>query len=398
MFHKQTFIHRFILGPSFADTIMRGLATSLFSSPDLLLNVYLACSGRFASTIKLYLVGHNADIDYTNSARAVQALRTTGSRIPLQEADLITAVVLGLGIITFDLLASGLHAHSICRFTIGLAEHFYQSEQSENIGHRGSIPELDFNLSPLLFMDTVNCIVRRQVPVFRFQPQDEEVVDRYIGICSSLLPYLFDICSISHKLAASSTAERDSDVAIGSAIKERLHTVEYAILSWKPSIPNSFAVSSTAQELEVIKTQARVHQCVALLVIHRLQFPNGVQDDMARELSTMILANIANIYRGTQTAATGRSGVADEFDHSKNGVTFEYRLGFAFLVAAVEVRDPQERNEVLGQVPVVVCSKMYPNVSEMLGQFLVYIWQAQDRNRSAYWFDMVSDGPPFVLF
>ncbi|KXX77837.1 hypothetical protein MMYC01_206974 [Madurella mycetomatis] len=385
MFDKQKFICRFVLGSSFADAVLAQLLAGLYAAPETLLNVFLACSGRLTRHMEPHAAERlGADLGYySNSARAVQVLRETGTRAEIQlleMTDLLSAITLGLGIITFDLLDSGLHAHSICRFTLGLAERFHTATQP-----RARIPDLDSALTPLVFMDICNCIIQRQVPVYRLEMEQQndksQAVDRYIGLCGSLLPHLFDICHLSYQLGRCTNGNtRTADVV------RDLQAIRDAIQCWEPPIPVHFVLGSTFDEVRVVKTQAEVYRTAALIIIHRLHFGFGIRDEEARQLASTVLEKIDRIYRHQRSPSNGAEP------------PFEYRLGLPFLVAAVELKDGGNRASALERLARVVSRKMYPKVSERLRQGLVSVWEARDRGYCGHWFDLVSSMPKFVCF
>lgn len=388
MFDKQKFICRFVLGSSFADAVLAQLLAGLYAAPETLLNVFLACSGRLARHMEPHAADRlGADLGYySNSARAVQVLRETGTRAEIQlleMADLLSAITLGLGIITFDLLDSGLHAHSICRFTLGLAERFHTATRP-----RARIPDLDSALTPLVFMDICNCIIQRQVPVYRLgmeQHRDgdgSQAVDRYIGLCGSLLPHLFDICHLSYQLGRGASGKRGN---AGYAERD-LQTVGDAIQRWEPPIPVPFVLRSTLDEVRVVKAQADVYRAAALVIVHRLRFGFGTRDEEARQLASAILEKVDRIYRHHASPSHGAEP------------PFEYRLGLPFLVAAAELEGDGDRALALERLGRVVSRKMYPNVSERIRQGLVSVWEARDWGYCGHWFDLVPSIPKFVLF
>jgi len=195
---------------------------------------------------------HNTEVDYAYSAKAVKELRAV--------TDLILTMVLGLGVITFDLLDSGLHAHSICRYTLGLTSTCTPPAAST---------ELERHLLPLIHMDTCNCLVRRQVPSYRLRSRKPEGVDHYIGLCVSLLPLIYDVCCV----AAASTPD--------DGCKEHFAGVEFAVPNWSPSMSEAEAAKLTTGEVQAITTQATVYQTAILLFLHRLRFVFSVEDEVA---------------------------------------------------------------------------------------------------------------------
>lgn len=371
MFEEKLFISRFIIGPSFVETELSRLFVSLTRCPDLLLAAYLACSGRFSLLVEARrtTATHRLEDDYTHSARAVRELREIGDGTRRNE-DLAQALVLGLGVVTFDLLDSGLHAHSICRYTLSL---IYGTGASSRL-HL----ELSEGLLPLVFMDTCNCLVRRKVPVSRSTPLRESAcADRYIGLCVPLLTHMYDLCVVSHGLTGA------VDISDHEAV-QKLQALETAIRDWHPILGAEHMKAFTHNELLVMDTQAIIFRTAALLVAHRIQWAFGsAADDLAAEMAETILAGINTLHPPAITAGAP---------------PFEYRLSLPFLVAAAEMRDSVRRNEALSVLRRVVCEKMYPRVGEGLRQFVQFVWWARGSGWHGHWFDLAAQGPQFVLF
>lgn len=399
IFHTPTFIHYFILAPSFADSILTQLFARVCSCPEVLRDIFLANAGQFARLIGLQLTNNDSNDDFSNGAKAVQVLRAAEMQVLQQETELIKFLTLGLGIITFDLFTSGLHIHSVSRFTINLVKHLYPQARSDTQEQRlVSRPHLDLHSIPLLFCDTINCIVKREVPVLKFQCQTPQPVDRYIGICTALLPHLFDICHASHELNTSTIPEKYSSGTLKVDIKKELGTIEQAIESLVLLAPDDFIASHATHDVKIIETQAQIYKYAALLVVRRLRFQLSTQDNAARNLSHLIFTNIKKLQGFAQSAKDNYNQVDSISSYRQFDVTFEYRLSFPYFVASLEVEDPEERIAVMNILCMVVSPKKYPYINHMLERFLHYYWRAHDENPNRQWFDIVSHGPPFVLY
>jgi len=438
---RPNFISRFILGPSFAEAELTNLSATLSSLPekaaDALLSGFLACSGRFFSLV--YHQGNYSDGEsgtgtgtgmkeheggdyYAYSAKAVRGLRglelglggdlATGigkrererKRKKQQQgrgdnvavvasADLVLALVLGLGVVTFDLLDSGLHAHSICRYTLGLVSRPSVGLDSDYDGGGGGGRggEFESQLLPLIHMDSCNCLVRRQVPAYRLRPRRPEGVDRYIGLCVSLLPVVYDLCCVSSRLGG--VDDGSGVLTAGKSYEEDdgLSGVETAVRNWSPSLRKEDAAKLTPTEIQVIVTQATVYQTAVLLFIHRLRFPFGVEDEMATSMAASILDDVRSLYH-----APGHRG--SEAGRDQNSIPFEYRMGLPFLIAAAELQDGIQRTQALELLDWVVWKRMYPRVGDLLRRFVLYVWEARDRGWQGHWVDLTARGPQFVLF
>ncbi|KAK3984077.1 hypothetical protein QBC44DRAFT_253700 [Cladorrhinum sp. PSN332] len=378
------FICHFILGPSFADTERRKLYAALSRFPDALLSGFLACSGRFLSLMasgigdgmdgpntSTGISNHDAEADYAHSAKAVKGLREIAicKTRSLRDTDPVIAMVLGLGAVTFNLLDSGSYAHSVCRYTIGLLR--IPPDEA---------PELENGLVPLVFMDTCNCLIRRQVPVYRLRPRHHRGMDRYIGFCTSLLPHLYDLCGISHLI-------KNDHNTISSAADTKLSMIKTAIQDWTPDEIGG-VTRFTLKEVQVLTAQALIYQAAALLLVHRLRFLFGTDDDIADTMAASILDDISGLYH--IAGQDNRANSSPRF--------FEYRMGLPFLVAAAELQEQRQRDNALEMLDQVIWKKMYPRVGEQLRRLILHIWEARDCGWRGNWVDLTLDGPPFVLF
>ena len=391
-FDGTSYIHRFVLGPEHANSLINHLFVSFNASPDALLGVFLACSGRFSSKFRLSAYT-DVNLDYSNCARAVQSLREMADTASIKTPDLVTVLTLGLGIVTFDLLETGMYAHSISRHTLTLADRHLCLSTVYPRQRARIMEDVGPNLLPLVLMDTYNCLVRRQVPIMRLQLQNTETVDKYIGVCWPLMPHLYDICCLSCRISSlpSATPGQKLEGGLPLDITQGLDVVETALHSWHPSIPARTMRSSTAREVEILETQANIYKSAILLVIHRLRHPLGHEDETAWEWSCIILAGIERLLSVAARTPDGHTALGQESN-------FDYRLAFPFFVAAVEVADPIERAAVLDKLSSVVSAELYSHVLGMMRRAIVHIWGNRDEDSGSYLLDIISEGPPLVLF
>jgi hypothetical protein len=240
-------------------------------------------------------------------------------------------------------------------------------------------------------MDVYNCLVRRQIPVCRLEMSRDEGkrVDKYLGLCGPLLAVFFDICRVSHQLRPSGDSSQGLDAKARDGILGELDGIEDTVLGWDPRVPKLFALTTSPDEVRRVQAQAGIYKTATLLIIHRLRYGFGMQDDDARELSQAILAEIEKVY-GRPLTPGGQV--------KNTTVQFDYRLSFPFFIAAIELEDSSERIRALEILQSVVCQKIYPRVVEQLGQALKFVWEARDWQYGTHWFDLLSTGmESFVL-
>jgi len=373
------FMDRFVLGPSFAEAELRGICGMLVTYPEAtesLLSGLLACSRRFFALVEGTAGGNREPRregeEYRYSAKAAKELRERGERNEKRRGgvmDLFLPLVIALGIMTFDLLDSGLHAHSICRYALGLVS----SSSSASSPETGRSVGLDSQMLPLIHMDTCNCLVRRQIPLHQLQSAPK--VDRYIGLCGSLFSLLYDVCHVSRKLRPGG-AEKQEDY-------DELGRVETAVRLWRPEMSEEDAARLTPREIDAITTQASVHQKAVLLFMLRLRFGFGDKDDVATHIAASILDDLERL-------CCPREG--------EERLPFEYRMSLPFLVAAAELQDKVQRVQALDLLGWIMWKGMYHGVGRLLERFILHVWEARDHGWRGHWADLTENRLPFVLF
>lgn len=252
---KQQFIRHFVIGPSFSEGMRLSLQSRLVASPGLLIEGFLACSGELGRKCgQLDLEDH---VSMSRCSKAVQKLRSRNLR-DLSEAPGVLA--LGTSILTYDHLALMNTGPLICRYTLSQIEPWYLQ--------LSRMPEMDFELNCLVYIDIFHCLLHREIPVLRPKIRDSKVVDRYIGVCYTLLPLLYDICNVASKLKGTNSIEEVDTIS-------RLHVL---VANWQPTLPDDFASRYTTYEVVAMISQANIYRQVALLILHRLRYKFGNED------------------------------------------------------------------------------------------------------------------------
>ncbi|KAI6352035.1 hypothetical protein MCOR25_009597 [Pyricularia grisea] len=417
---KRTFADHFVLASSFADGMIEGMVRGLGmglpqqGQPSPLVGLQLSCAAKVAD---LLLLGRRNTIDgdpsgdgyycyYSKSAAAVNILRQTWAEQAhvVGEAEALVAIYLGIGVVTFDLMDAGRSAHSVARFAIGVVRraaklHLQRRRQRFS-------PGVDRDLVPLAYLDTCNCLVRRMVPAARLEVGGPPGVDRYIGVCGSLLPVLYDICELSRDMCALQLAKNTAgkgDLGSGCrlgrlvqqcALQQRQERLQRVLEDWQPVVPGDFVTAYTSAERGIMHAQARIHKLTATLILHRLAVTfdqDGGCDGRGARLAGELLSFMTELY-----SVVGRNPKEE-----RAGVgTFDYRLSLSLLVAAAELTSAGDRRCCLEDMFPLVVSRLYPEVDRMLREFLGYVWASRDDGFGGCWLDLagLDDAPAFVLF
>ncbi|KAJ5442713.1 hypothetical protein N7445_005720 [Penicillium cf. griseofulvum] len=291
---KFTTVHiPFAMGRSFMQDLRGAIYSVLYHSGPVVADGYLAFLGLVAHCQASHL--HWTTPDLCRGATALQNLRNIEIMRP---QDALCVLLLGQALFVFEVLANSFttSAHSIVQSALISAKPWYLL--------LSRVPAFDTVTFCPVLMDIVNCLVYRKVPIIRMCVQGRIVVDRYAGLCSSLLPILHRLCVQSH--AAKSSA---ATVDWGSTDREHPEDcytdIERSIELWAPSIPPNFFTAYDESERQMMTTQANAYRLAALLVIHRLRFPLGVQDTLGQYYANCIFHEISSFFAHSNMQGVG---------------------------------------------------------------------------------------------
>ncbi|KAH8194061.1 hypothetical protein TruAng_011776 [Truncatella angustata] len=302
--------HRtFLLGPSFVGEFRAAVRRLFARSPQVLTDAY---------SIALKLMGsrHAAspdidDYDLAIGAHCLQRL-TDGSSSITHPEDAAAILLMGQAVLVYNTLIPSPATQVITRGTLLSAKPWYPALMKR--------PYLNaVTLTPVL-MDTVDCLIRREIPVIRLPVLDGCVVDRFLGVCSSLLPLLYELCERSYHAKMNSLVDH---VSPWDSVEDNVYSeIEGKIREWTPELPSCFFTRYSALEVSAMLAQARSYRIAAVLVIHRLRFPLGIEDFVAQHHADDILRELSILNTWPPDAATGLG------------------LDFPLLVATLELPGP----------------------------------------------------------
>ncbi|KJZ70563.1 hypothetical protein HIM_10031 [Hirsutella minnesotensis 3608] len=348
------FLGQFIIGSSFYKPHQDCLVSHLLSSKIALLDAYMALALVSSNRSNSLPDGSELNDGLRRASSAVSTLRCFKVR---DTQDAAVCLVLGATLLTFSLKLGIFDASTICVQTISLVKPVYKlmcDVQSEELGF----------LHYLVLTDITECLLQTKVPTLRLEfPNTTTHVDRYVGLCATLLPYLHDICELSAML-------HESDGALDVA--ERQKALELSIQEWSPSLSDELADLFTATEVTHMVCQAKVMQTAALLVLLRLRCPFGSQLDLALDLVSTILDQLDMTLQ-----ATGRVPCS---------------VDLPLLIACLELQDEAERAEWLRKLSPIgaYSSSFYEQIKEKLSA----IWTARRRFPNLCWYHLGSVRSP----
>ncbi|KAH9221658.1 hypothetical protein DL95DRAFT_441992 [Leptodontidium sp. 2 PMI_412] len=263
----------FMLGPSFAWGMRAAFQHSYLCSPVLLHDI-IAVLWTTVQRARNNEAAWDQD-DVARGAVSLQQLRTAKiSGI----GDALAILALGQTLAAFDLLTSCNGSTSILRYSLTSICPWYE-DVAKN-------PTLDPVIIVSVYWDTLNSLVKREIPIIKHIPRDSSVVDRMAGLCTTLLPTFYDLCVVSKKSKALFEAGSEVDI-------DGLEEIQQKIFWWRPEPPSKLAGIFLDKEILKMEAQASMYRTAALLFCHRTLHPIGTLDDVARKHADSIMSDFS---------------------------------------------------------------------------------------------------------
>ncbi|EKV11241.1 hypothetical protein PDIG_51860 [Penicillium digitatum PHI26] len=345
-------LDKFLIGSSFHESHHRCFIQNLLQPgpTSILKDATVACAAVLLGDQYTQYTKTSVEVGHRRAALAVSGLRSLQIS---EKQDLITALVLGVAIVTFALHVVDGQPFLISHCTLALVKPVYQNLLAMNHG------VMDM-LMCLVSTETFECLIRSEVPTIRIGERDRcGVVDRYLGLSSSLFAYLYDLCEAGHLMKVSG-GRVDADVV------KRLETVRGSLGQWKPSPPPDLVERFTRSEVVGMLAQAKVLRLSALLILHRLRYPYGQHDKEALQLSRAITAEI-----GIALRSTGRSIPC---------------TALPYTIAGFEITEAETRAAVVDKIDDVVTFSRQSQLQ--VRRLLSSVWDARDGGDQIHWFDI----------
>ncbi|KAH8896597.1 hypothetical protein GQ53DRAFT_889849 [Thozetella sp. PMI_491] len=271
-------LEQFLMGPSFCNSHRQLLISSFVSHGSILKDAVLACSTAW--------LGASEELD-CSYRKASSALTTLYSFEVKDEDDMAICLALGASLHTFALKLRVNDISAICSQTLGRIKVVYEANPQIE-------PDRCFMLTCMVNADIFECLLLGQAPSLRYQPPtDPNYVDRFAGLCTTLLPLLQDICELNNALTHADETDKND-------IMNSLDALEVSVRNWRPSVPSRFISRFTASETAHIICQAEVMRMAALLIIHRLVHPFGSNDEPAAVLASAIMNQLVTTHLVTE--------------------------------------------------------------------------------------------------
>lgn len=343
----------FMWGPSFIPVAQKTAYAILALSGPTLTEGYLAFLGLM-TRYQRSLVMRQDEPDMSKAAMGLQRLRSVTIS---HDYDAACALLLGQTMYVFNVLTApySSSAHEIVRSALMSAKQW--------MPRLLQFPIMDtITMTPIL-IDTVESLAHREIPIIRLPDSSRVIIDRYAGLMATLLPHLYDICVWSH---TQKREVRDTASDSPSQLFERLAEIEEHIQRWEPPAPPQLYTDFSQHEVLAMVTQAKTYRLAALLVIHRLRYPLGVEDEAACFLASTIFSELSYFVKTDANKSTALPIV------------------FPITLAMFEMEGPGE--ELLEQLAAFTVQNMS---AVRLRGFVKQVRDARESGFGGIWFELV---------
>ncbi|KAF4818305.1 hypothetical protein CGCSCA5_v005394 [Colletotrichum siamense] len=361
---QQTFYsyHRhFMIGPSFSDSFRSAITVVFARSGGVLLDAYLAALALWDGQHK-----RMKTLDEVNPREGSNCLKQLQAAAIIDAHDAAAVIMLGQVLVVYHVILLGTSAHAILRQSLLLVKDWVPSLLAQPCLYPITITSI--------LVDTVECLVKREIPVIQPPRGDYSTVDRTFGLCSGLICILYELCAISYEAKKSACAGSFlSDDPMHLRLRNcsnELADIERRVRVWEPAPPATFFNQFSRLEVSAMMLQARVYRLATLLIIHRLQYPLGVKDDTALRLAMSILVELECFVEWAPVEMKGLP------------------IGLPLLVSSLEIDSPSER--VIKYVSPVTAGES--GYGTKLKSFASLVKSARDNGYRGLWFDLIEGG------
>lgn len=354
MLSQSGFVGSYVRGEYFQSHLQSLLGATFLSAPRQIKDGFLAAAGALASIKSPSLKSTEASMNFQRGASAMNVFRQTQ---PFSSQDMTIALGLALALVSFSHFAVGRKAHPICRHVLQQLKNF------DGGSFVDQFLESDPNITCILFLDYFDCLLHRERPVLRYPVELTPAIDRYYGVCSSLLPTLYDLCEVGYNSKHGLISQ--------TAITQELQRIILAAKAWTPRFSLGMTDKKFDIPLQQLLSQARALQLATILLAYRYYPATNAFDSEVAQLSNQIRAEIRELRMMTGTGPI--------------------YIDFPYLVAMLEVTDPEEQARALSELN-SYSNHVAPMACQTTHEFLLYYWEAKKANPSISWLTLVDLG------
>lgn len=361
----QRFVNSFAIESYFNNTMESTLVRQLLAAPEQIKDALLALCGALVAEDESD-TAPGSEQSIANMQQCCAAMEKLRMAMSTTEDDARAILFVATSLISFNDLTVGYGYLPVARAALIAVKPWRTQLVRESSSH------FDPNLIPVVFAEAMECQKSAEIPTLCWVLPDDQLIDRSYGIAHEVLPYLYQICVLTHDLFQSGLQD---DILLRRAAE-----IEADLYSWIPHIAINSPSDKELNLSENQKSQMVAHAYCYKLMAHLLleQIQAHVKDNRTqrKSLASQIQRQASQFYTG--------------------GAPRVLYLLYSYFVACTELEDPEEQNRVLAQMKYLsggiatqCCNTMY--------QFLQFFWARAASNPNLVWIELVGVGPPFSI-
>jgi hypothetical protein len=233
-----------LMASKFVTPVKQAILTRLDAAPLLLKDALLAAAGGMVLDKSAETTELTHDMNYRRAATAMANFRSftvTDSK----ELSLYTS--LAIAVINFAEFVQETEPNfTICQHALNLIKPVFETQKDFD-------DDDDSVIAILIYLETTECFFRGQLPTLKYRICEGRSVSHALGLSLTLLPHLYELCSLSLSLSQI----RDMESPAFETLLLSLDQIERDINRWRPNPPANFHELYTEGERMQILVQAR---------------------------------------------------------------------------------------------------------------------------------------------
>lgn len=354
-FHDTDAAGQWTLGPTFCKRHAEDLFYRLKNAVPQLKDAFISVASLMSAHSNNRVSELVQQICISKAALSVSALRELEVN---GREDVATVLVLALIISTFGLFVADGDSAGVCAYALNDIRVYYESPDVV------FTPDEHAYLICLFYTELIECVPHSRLPTMKYGTYGKAArhVDRYMGLAAPFMAFFYELCEFAQELRLNRGVNDQS-------LWRKADDLEYRIRTWTPTHPEGFPDQYAQIELIQIFAQIKSLRQAALLVLHRLRYPYGIQDEKGLAIADSIVTENSLVLQfSDRGAAMG--------------------MDLAYLIACLELRDVVDQEATLVQISTHMRFSE-PTRVKFLAQ-LQQVWQAKHAYSGLYWYDLSS--------
>lgn len=362
----RRFVNSFAVESFFLETMESSLVRQLLAAPDQVKDAMLALSGALIAAEESPSEQGNAETmeNLKLCCTALERLRLSDTA---SEDDARAILFVATSLVSVNDLTIGYGYLPIVRSALLAVEPWVPQLMQR------SSSQFDANFIPVIFAEAMECQRCNEVPTIHWRTPSPQLIDRSYGIAHEVLPYLYDICILSH--------EASSESFNPAMLETRASEIRRDLDLWEPRLrmnaPEDEELYLSSEQRAQMLSHAHCYKLLAFLLLEQLQAPLKNNRHERAELARLIRQRV------------------DQFCTITENPQVLYLL-YPYFVACAELEDTAEQGLVLAKMK-YLSGGIATQACETMFRFLQFAWASASVDSTTTWLELIHIGPSFSI-